>query len=71
MAVHESKPDSIGNAAVKVGGAQSDLYALDIENHVYWRYKAYTYLNRFVCKAEAPAGYGSLSHSVAVCTYSE
>ncbi|WP_155158341.1 hypothetical protein [Sansalvadorimonas verongulae] len=53
-----------------MAGAQSDLYALNIENHVYWGYKAYTCLSRFACE-EMPAAHGGLSHVVAVCSYSE
>ncbi|MTI11910.1 hypothetical protein E1189_02355 [Sansalvadorimonas verongulae] len=71
MPVHESKPGSAGNAVVKAGGAQSDLYAWNIENHVCWMYKAYVYWGRFSCEEEVPVGHGGLSHSVAGSTYSE
>ncbi|MTI11711.1 hypothetical protein E1189_01175 [Sansalvadorimonas verongulae] len=71
MSVHESEPDSTGNAFAKAGAAQSDLHALDIENHEYWRYRAYTYWSRFACEEEAPVGHGVLSYSVAMCSYSE
>ncbi|WP_155158477.1 hypothetical protein [Sansalvadorimonas verongulae] len=56
---------------MKAGGSQSDLYALDIENHVYWWYKAYACLSCFVCEEEAPASNGGLFHSLTESSYFE
>ncbi|WP_230459767.1 hypothetical protein, partial [Sansalvadorimonas verongulae] len=67
-----SKAGSAGYDIVKVGGVQSYPHSLSTKGLGCRGYQAYSWLDSFACKKEeAPVDHGALSHSVAVCSYSE